>query len=186
MDQGAILLRIARTSVARALGLDAPAWETAPWLRDPAATFVTIRRRGGELHGCIGSIVPRRSLEDDIVANAKAAAFEDPRSRRLRADELPHVHFEVSRLGPLEPISARSKQELLPQLHPHEDGLVLTYRTSRSLFLPQVWEQLSDPEAFLSALKEKAGLPASFDHPEIRYERFGVEKWSEDEKDASR
>ena len=46
-------------------------------------------------------------------------------------------------------------------------------------FLPQVWEQLPEPAAFLDNLKRKAGLPPDFWEPGMRLSRYTVAKWSE-------
>ena len=58
------------------------------------------------------------------------------------------------------------------------DGLALEYGRASATFLPQVWENLPQPEAFLEALREKAGLPARFWHPELRLSRYTVEKFA--------
>ena len=44
-------------------------------------------------------------------------------------------------------------------------------------FLPQVWESLPEPDAFLEHLRRKAGLPARFWHPDVRLSRYTVEKF---------
>jgi uncharacterized protein len=52
-----------------------------------AACFVTLKKNN-ELRGCIGSIIPHRSLSEDIKMNGRNAAFEDPRFRPLTPEEL--------------------------------------------------------------------------------------------------
>ena len=47
----------------------------------------------------------------------------------------------------------------LKAIRPKKDGLIIRYGTNTGLFLPQVWEQLPDPEQFLDNLCIKAGLP---------------------------
>ena len=61
---GAALVAIARAAIEERLGGSAPAVRDEPWLRELAATFVTLRREG-ELRGCIGSIDPRRAFATD-------------------------------------------------------------------------------------------------------------------------
>jgi AMMECR1 domain-containing protein len=51
----------------------------------------------------------------------------------------------------------------------------------RSTFLPQVWEQLPEPEVFMAHLKRKAGLPADFWRPDVKLARYMVNKWKESE-----
>ncbi|HEY4564980.1 MAG TPA: AMMECR1 domain-containing protein, partial [Thermoanaerobaculia bacterium] len=79
IERGRILLRIARQSLSEALGFgEGPGGWDDPWLREPGATFVTLRRRGN-LRGCVGSIQAYRSLSDDVWLNARASAFHDSR-----------------------------------------------------------------------------------------------------------
>jgi AmmeMemoRadiSam system protein A len=178
-ERGEILLRIARQSVAAALGLDMVSGDfDEPWLREPGATFVTLRRRG-DLRGCIGSIEATRPLGEDIRRNALAAAFEDPRFPPVEPREWPGITLEVSLLSPPEPLACASEAEALRLLRPGVDGVVFEYGGHRSTFLPQVWEQLPDPQDFLDHLRSKAGLPPDFWAPEVRLSRYGVQKWEE-------
>jgi len=59
--------------------------------------------------------------------------------------------------------------------------VVLEWRGKRATFLPQVWETISDPQAFLRALKRKAGLPEDFWSPALNVSRYTVTKWAETE-----
>ena len=81
-NAGIILLPIARVAIADALGQRSVAHTHAPWLQEPAASFVTLTL-GGLLRGCIGSLEPRRSLFSDVQANAVAAALHDSRFTAL-------------------------------------------------------------------------------------------------------
>ncbi|HYN26680.1 MAG TPA: AMMECR1 domain-containing protein, partial [Burkholderiales bacterium] len=65
---------------------------------------------------------------------------------------------------------------------PGEDGVVLEFKRHRGTFLPQVWENLPSPAAFLGELKRKAGLPLDFWDDGIRLFRYSVSKWTESEK----
>jgi AmmeMemoRadiSam system protein A len=177
-DRGDILLAIARESLAAALGLGTESFRDEPWLHEPGATFVTLRRLG-DLRGCVGSIQPYRPLLDDVRNNARAAAFSDTRFPPVRPDEYPELSVEVSLLSPCEPLQAGSQEEALARLRPEVDGVVFEFQGRRSTFLPQVWEQLPDPRDFLAQLKRKAGLPPSFWHPDVRLWRYTVMKWAE-------
>ncbi len=187
-DQGARLVQIARESIAR--GLRAPRAEKPPldtvdegWLLEEAATFVTLRR-AGELHGCMGSIEPRRRLHDDVHYNAAAAAFLDPRALPLSAQNLHELRVEVSLLGPLEPIAFTSEADALQKLRPRVDGVVLQYGYQRATFLPQVWESLADPVEFMLHLKLKAGFSPDFWAPDVTLSRYALQKWSDDDLPA--
>ena len=78
----------------RALGHRGRRWAWASDPRGPrlpargtAPRFVTLMRHG-KLRGCIGTLQAHRKLLDDVKANAKAAAFLDPRFEPLTATEL--------------------------------------------------------------------------------------------------
>jgi len=63
-------------------------------------------------------------------------------------------------LGPQTPIYFSNEINLLDQLKPSVDGIVLKDGIQHgAVFLPSVWEQLPDPKQFMSQLKRKAGLP---------------------------
>jgi AmmeMemoRadiSam system protein A len=177
-DTGQTLLPIARAAIARALDRNLVANETAPWLLDPGACFVTLTQQG-ELRGCIGSLEARRPLLADVKANAVAAALRDPRFSPLSVHELEHTEIEISLLSAMQPLAFAGEAEALAQLRPGIDGVVFEFGARRSTFLPQVWEQLPDTQAFMAHLKHKAGLPASFWAAEVRLQRYTVSKWKE-------
>lgn len=177
-EPGALLLRIARQAIASALGRDPAGVEDPPWLNAPGASFVTLRQRG-ELRGCIGTLEARRTLAEDVAANAVNAAFRDPRFAPLLESELDSTELEVSVLSPMEPLAFHDEEDALARLRPGEDGVVLEYRGQRGTFLPQVWDDLPDARRFLAHLKRKAGLPENFWSPELRLYRYTVAKYRE-------
>lgn len=179
MIDGAVMLALARAAVHERLGGPPAVVPTGDWLRDPAATFVTIRHGDGSLHGCIGTLEARRPLAEELRHCAIQAAFHDPRSRPLRSDELVDARFSISVLGPRSAIEFDDEADARRKLEPHVDGVVLTWRGHRGVFLPQVWDQLPDPAAFLDQLKRKAGLATSFWADDVTLERFAVDKFAE-------
>jgi AmmeMemoRadiSam system protein A len=175
---GKLLISIARASIAAQFGLHFSVRESETWLHRPAASFVTLKTRG-ELRGCIGSLAAHRALVDDVRANARAAAFQDPRFRPLGFQELAMIRVEVSVLSALEPMTFKDQADALDRIRPGVDGLVLEFGGHRGTFLPQVWDSLPQPATFLAELKRKAGLPADFWDPGVRLSRYTVAKWSE-------
>ncbi len=145
-----------------------------PVLLEPGAAFVTLQR-GGELRGCIGSLTPRRALATDVAANARAAAFDDPRFPPLAPRELAGLDIHLAIVGPAEPLVVGSERELLATLRPGIDGLILEAGVHRATFLPAVWESLPDPRDFVAHLKRKAGLPAEAWGPDFTFSRYSVE-----------
>ena len=177
-QRGRVLLDIARDAIADPSGDRGPqAWKEA-WLREPGATFVTLRDASGGLRGCIGTVDAHRGLGDDVAHNARAAAYRDPRFAPLDARERASVGIEVSVLTPRVALPASSEADALAKLVPGEDGLVFEFRDRHATFLPQVWESLPDPFDFFSELRRKAGVPARFWHDDVRLWRYRVEKYS--------
>ncbi len=180
-EYGNALLPIARGAIAQALGSSYGADETAPWLRELGACFVTLTQEG-ELRGCIGTLEPRRSLLADVKGNAVSAALHDPRFLPLGMDEFGRTAVEVSLLSPTELMEVEHETHALAQLRPGVDGIVFEYGRYRSTFLPQVWEQLPEPRQFMAQLKRKAGLPGDFWAEGVRLSRYTVTKWREQER----
>ena len=178
LDAGPVLLALARSAIARALGAAAGAVSDAPWLKTPGATFVTLTKAGA-LRGCIGSLEARRALIDDVQANAVAAALRDPRFPVLVTGELPAIEVEVSLLSPTAAVAFRDEEDALAQLRPGIDGVIFEYGHHRSTFLPQVWEQFGGPVEFMGHLKHKAGLPPDFWDPSVKLSRYAVTQWRE-------
>ena len=148
-----------------------------PDLRAVRATFVTLRR-SGQLLGCIGSLAATRPMVEDVVKNAYAAVFYDPRCPRLALSDCAHVDVHISLLSAPEPMRFESEADLLRQLRPGVDGLILEDSFSRGTFLPAVWETLPDPRDFLTHLKMKAGLPPTYWSDTLRVQRYTAESIS--------
>jgi len=127
-------------------------------LRQPGACFVTLKRHGN-LRGCIGSIEAHRPLVEDVAHNAWAAAFIDNRFPPLASSELHELELDISVLTSPKPMCFSTESDLLAQLKPGVDGLVIEDEGCSGTFLPSVWESLPKPADFLCHLKMKAGLP---------------------------
>lgn len=177
-DKGQLLTGMARAAIASKLSGNPVTVLYPDWFKEPGATFVTLTQNG-QLRGCIGSLEAHRPLGDDLLENARAAAFRDPRFAPLTAEELPRTRVEVSILSASTPIAFQDEADLLRQLRPGVDGIILEYGRHRSTFLPQVWEQLPDPRRFMAHLKQKAGLAADFWSNDLRIARYTVDKYKE-------
>ncbi len=183
-EAGRTLIGMARASIdARLAFREAPRPDGAAWLAQPGATFITLMREG-RLRGCIGSLAPHRSLGEDVISNAQAAAFNDPRFPPMTLVEWPSVQTEVSLLSPARLIRFADEEELLAKIVPGEDGLILEAAGRRGTFLPQVWESIPDKQQFLEQLRLKAGLPADFRLARCRVLRYRVAKWKQSELSA--
>ncbi len=126
-------------------------------LKKQAASFVTLNLHG-RLRGCIGSLVAHRQLPADIAHNAQAAAFQDPRFSAVTAAEFQHLDVHISILSEPSPMAVASREDLLQQIRPGIDGLIIEEGGARATYLPSVWEQITDPAVFIRELRSKAGL----------------------------
>jgi len=147
-----------------------------PELSPTRATFVTLKI-DDQLRGCIGTLTAHAPLVIDIADNAYSAAFKDPRFPPVTQAEFDSLQYHISILTEPEPMSVKDEQDLLAQLRPGIDGLVLHEGTRRSTFLPSVWESLSDPASFVQNLKLKAGLAKNHWSESIHFERYEVEEF---------
>jgi AmmeMemoRadiSam system protein A len=177
-DRGVVLLPIARAAIARVLKVPHTADESAPWLAEHGACFVTLTQFG-ELRGCIGSLQAHQPLLADVKINAVSAALRDPRFTPLGVEELDITEIEISLLSATEEMLVRDEADALAQLRPNVDGVIFEYGSYRSTFLPQVWENLAQPRDFLAMLRRKAGLPDDFWAEEVKLSRYSVTKWRE-------
>ncbi|WP_026612112.1 AmmeMemoRadiSam system protein A [Methylocaldum szegediense] len=146
----------------------------APELAVKRATFVTLELHG-KLRGCIGTLQAVRVLAEDVVHNAYAAAFRDPRFPPVSPSDVERLDIRLSLLTPAEPISFTSEEDLLRQMTVGEDGLILEEGFRRGTFLPTVWASLPDPKTFLQHLKLKAGLPEDYWSDSIKVYRYRTE-----------
>lgn len=184
--RGYTLTRLARTAIARKLGLffDENVMAESDWLQEKVATFVTLQMHGN-LRGCIGTLEAHCPLIEDVRTNAIAAAFHDSRFEPINADGFAHIQIEVSVLSVPEAMHARSEAIACSRLRPGIDGVVIKFGTHKATFLPQVWDQLPDAGDFMSHLKVKAGLAADFWHPEVLLYKYQADKYREHEDRSS-
>ncbi len=182
-ERDKLLIQIARETIYNKLfnlnQLNKEEWlQKYHFLNKGAATFVTLTLNGN-LRGCIGSLIARRSLYDDIVSNASSAAFEDPRFHPLTKDEYKDINIEISLLSEPEKLNYIDFKDLKTKLIPNKHGVILKLGVHQATFLPQVWEQLPDFETFMYHLYNKANLDINEknDLPEIYI--YTVEKIEE-------
>jgi AmmeMemoRadiSam system protein A len=124
-------------------------------LPEASGAFVTLKRYG-QLRGCLGTLECRQSLAAEIAQCAVNAARRDPRFSPVTRSELVDLDFEVSILGPLEPIDPHDEAAVVIGQH----GLVVEQGRRRGVLLPQVAVEWGwTPAEFLAQVCRKAGLP---------------------------
>ncbi|TET87371.1 MAG: AmmeMemoRadiSam system protein A [Sulfurovum sp.] len=152
-----------------------------PQLQENGAAFVTLNTMPhSQLRGCIGTLEAYRPLYEDIILNAQSAALHDSRFSPLREEELKHIKVEVSILSEPKVLPYKDVEELRTKITPFKDGVVLKHGAHQATYLPQVWEQLPQFDAFFSNLCLKANLDRDclYEHPEIL--TYQVEKYQEE------
>jgi len=174
-SERAILLDIARQSIAHGLQYQSalqPGTEgCSSLLQSPGASFVTLNLNQ-QLRGCIGTLEAYQPLIADVAEHAYAAAFKDPRFAPVSEKERSLLTIHISILTPAEPIQFSSEADLIRQLKPGIDGLILEDDIHKGTFLPSVWKELPQGKDFLTHLKLKAGLDRNDWHSGIRVSRY--------------
>jgi AmmeMemoRadiSam system protein A len=144
------------------------------------ASFVTLEIEK-ELRGCIGTLEAHRPLVCDVSYNAHSAAFSDPRFMPLSEQEFPRLEIHISVLSPAEPMQFDSENDLIEQLRPGVDGLILQDSYYRGTFLPSVWDSLPDAKQFFTHLKRKAGLPVDYWSDSLEVYRYTTEYFGDED-----
>lgn len=135
-----------------------PKFEKIPAVfNESGACFVTLEKHG-DLRGCIGSILAHRPLISDLSRNAQNSAFSDPRFQPLRKEEFEDLSIDVSLLSAPQKMEFTNEENLLEQIRPFIDGIIIKDGGYQSVYLPSVWEQLPEKKLFLESLKIKAGM----------------------------
>lgn len=174
------LLKLARESIRSKLegnNLEINTQEISDALKQKRGTFVTLKTNG-QLRGCIGHIAPVQELYRDVMENACAAAFYDPRFMPLAKEELEKIAIEISLLSESEKFEYPSLDSLIQNLERNKPGVILRKGSQAATFLPQVWEELPSAEEFLSHLCLKAGLDPYAWKKKVAIETYTVEKIS--------
>ena len=145
-------------------------------LQSTAASFVTLTQ-DNHLRGCIGSLTAHRPLIEDLVANTAKAGCEDPRFKPISLEEIGRLDVEIAVLTRPAPLQFSDEDDLLEQLRPGEDGLILEAAGRRSTFLPKVWDSVGDARTFWRLLKRKAGLAETHWSDDMKVSRYATESF---------
>ena len=174
-----LVLSICKRSIESGLHLGSSLPETYPEVfYERGACFVTLQIHGN-LRGCIGSVIAHRALVIDLIKNAHAAAFTDPRFNSLTLNEFANVEIEVSLLSKPEQIYFKDENELLRQIEPYKDGIIIRDGSRQGVYLPDVWAALPEKNKFLQSLKLKAGIDKNKSFENINVFKFSSTKISQ-------
>jgi len=137
-----------------------------------APCFVSLKK-DGELRGCIGTVEPaRENLAGEIIANAIAAAMNDPRFDPVEEHELPRLRYSVDVLLP-------AAETVLEDLDPKVFGVIVEDENGgrRGLLLPDI-PGIDSAEQQVDIAARKAGIP--YGTP-VKLWRFKVDRFREAE-----
>ena len=148
----------------------------SPALTAMRASFVTLKI-DGRLRGCIGSVIAHQPLILDVIANAWKAGFGDRRFGPVTREELAMADLDISLLSTPRPMEFSDEADLVRQVRPDVDGLIMHEASNRGLFLPSVWEGIPKAEDFVRHLKRKSGLPMDHWSAAIRVQRYTTESF---------
>lgn len=183
--EGNQLIALARQKIMAELGLENELEKTRLNITSDVCmknrgVFVTLYKKGGELKGCVGNIEPVKPLIKGVLDNASNAAFKDSRFSPLTIEALKDIFIEVSILTVPEKLNYKDSNDLISKLRPVIDGVIIEKRHQNATFLPQVWQQLTSPETFLSHLCMKAGFSSDeWENGDLTISRYQVQLFEE-------
>jgi AmmeMemoRadiSam system protein A len=136
-----------------------------------AGVFVCIKKRNGELRGCVGTVTPtKKNIAEEIIHNAVAAATEDSRFAPVQGDEVDDLVFSVDILSPLEQVADAS------DLNPNRYGVMVESEDGRrGLLLPDLAGIDRAEQQVALAMRKAKMAPGTA----VKYYRFTVERISE-------
>lgn len=139
-------------------------------LEKRAGVFVSLHHKDHSLRGCIGTFLPtKNNLGAEIINNALAAAFEDPRFPPLQKSELKNTEINVDILSAPRP--ARNREELDPKKY----GVIVSLGFRKGLLLPDL-EGVDTVEEQLAIACQKAGIAPNENY---QIEKFEVQRYRE-------
>jgi len=167
-----LLLEVARQSITEVLEasrhIDAERLkEEHPILNEKMATAVTLYLDNEvRAHHC--SLHPKKSLLDDLIHTAKIAAFESEFYPPISTSQYLHVSIQVSILTPLKLLSYQNIDELLAQITPFQDGVIMSYQGYESYIFPDAWSKKQNINDILRELSDAVKTDSSLqEHPEV-------------------
>ncbi len=135
--------------------------------RETAGAFVSIKT-GGKLRGCMGTIeAVRKTLAEEIIANAISAGTADPRFKPVGRQELELLEYGVDVLSEPEEISGPQELDV------KEYGVIVQKGHRRGVLLPDLEGVDSVREQLAIALQKAGILPGE----SYRIFRFSVRRY---------
>ncbi len=145
-----------------------PPPELPKYLQEKRGAFVSIKKKSGELRGCIGTLKPTQpNLAMEIIENAIGAATADPRFTAITAEESTDLIFSVDVLMPPQVVSS------LRELDHREYGIIVEKDGRKGVLLPDI-PGVDSVEEQLTIARMKAGIKYDED---ITIKKFRVDRY---------
>lgn len=139
-------------------------------LETKAACFVSLKKKNGDLRGCIGTVEHKEvTLGWEIISNAISAATRDPRFPPVQLKELPELEITVDVLERLRECNKES-------LDPTEFGIVIEQGDRRGVLLPNL-PGVDAVDNQIAIAASKGGIDLNQDY---RIFRFRSERFDKD------
>lgn len=167
----ALARRAVEAFVHEGLIIEPPSSTSSHLLNQRAACFVSLKTLSGELRGCIGTIEPaRKTLAEELIANAVSAATHDPRFPPVAASELSSLRYSVDVLAAPEPAE-------FADLDPAIYGVIVEDEEGRrrGLLLPDI-QGVETAQQQVDIAARKAGINPG---KPLKLSRFRVERYRE-------
>ena len=165
------ILNLVRTVIESAIDKTDVTINYAQILDEQGACFITLEQ-DDKLRGCIGSIIAHQPLINDIIEHSRNAAFNDRRFEPVTKEDLKNLKVSVSVLNPPRRIGFSTEADLLDKITPDKDGIIIKDGKHQALYLPSVWDEISDKKEFLDTLKMKAGFAPDYFSPTFEAYKF--------------
>jgi len=144
-----------------------PPKDLTPEMREQAGVFVSLKIKGN-LRGCIGTFAPeRKTVAEEIMANAIRSATRDPRFPSVSPEELSSLEYSVDVLTKPEPVESEA------ELDPKKYGVIVEAGGRRGLLLPDL-EGVDSVAYQIEICRAKAGIPANMP---VKLYRFEVKRY---------
>lgn len=137
-----------------------------PEMTGRAGVFVSIKK-GGQLRGCIGTLLPATgSVADEVIQNAISAATRDPRFIPVGVDELDELDISVDVLTTPEPV------EDISELDSKRYGIIVRSGGRTGVLLPDL-PGIDSVQAQIDVARKKAGIG---EDDSLELQRFEVKR----------
>jgi hypothetical protein len=175
--QGKLLLKTARTAIEEAFKhksvfVPATTRKQAAFSQQPGI-FVTLLKKN-ELRGSVGYPEGTYPLIDGVIRAARDAAFNDPRFKAAKKNELPQLRIRID-------VLSKFKASAMKSIRPSRHGIYIEFGVFKGLQLPEDAKKFKwTARQMVENTLRKAGLAAEmWNDRHIRIYRFTTKAFEE-------